>query len=71
MRKKKRAVIIDRCGDDDGDLLRLGRVGSKYFIERITPAFEPDAGRVTRTFQKTKREAERKFEDGCAYLGIF
>ena len=42
--------IITRWQDENGDLYRTGRSGAKYFIETITPAWEPRAGKVSRRY---------------------
>ena len=64
--KKRNSIILDTCGDENGDLFRLGRRGSRYFFERIIPAFEPGAGTTKRFYQKTRKEAEDIFEEACA-----
>lgn len=69
MGKKARSMIIDRCGDEHGDLLKLGRKGSRYFLEKVAPAYTSRAGQVTRTYMK-KKVAERKFLSGCEYRGL-
>ena len=61
----KNDIEIDRCGDEHGDLFRLGRKGSKYYIEKIVPAFEPGAGTTKRYYKKTKKEAENIFDEAC------
>ncbi len=68
-RKKAKDVVIDRCGDEYGDLWRLGRRGSRYYTERIAPAFEAGSGRVTRTYIP-KAKATKEFVNGCRYLGL-
>jgi len=55
---KARSTVIDRCGDEHGDLVRIGRKGSKYFIETIVPAWSSDAGKVTRSYMKKARATE-------------
>ena len=42
--------ILYRWYDKNGDLFRVGRGGSHYFIERIEPAFTPRAGEVSRQY---------------------
>ncbi len=69
MNLKKRAIIIDRCGDDEGDLLRIGRKGSRYFIEKIGETYTAQAGQTTRTYL-TKKAAQKRFSKGCDYLGV-
>jgi len=64
MATKARAQILDRYGDDNGDLLRIGRKGSRYFIEKIDEAYSPYPGRVTRTYMK-KSEAVDTFDRFC------
>jgi len=49
--------ILSRWGDEQGDLFRVGRRGSHYFIEQVAPAFSPNPGAVTREYV-TKREAD-------------
>ena len=68
MKSKKRAVILDRCGDDEGDLLRIGRKGSRYFVEKIGEAYTAQAGQTKRTYL-TKKTAQKRFNEGCDYLG--
>jgi hypothetical protein len=63
--RKANIEIIDSCGDEHGDLFRLGRKGSRYFVEKIIPAFEPGAGTRKRYYKKSKKEAERIFDNAC------
>ncbi len=69
-KKRARAIRLDTCGDNRGPLLKIGRKGSKYFIDKVGAAHSPNAGRTTRTFMKTKRAAEKSFADGCDYRGL-
>jgi hypothetical protein len=50
--------ILIRWQDENGDLYRVGRSGSHYFIEIIEPAWEPSAGEVSRVYV-SKEEADR------------
>jgi len=50
-------IILRAWYDENGDLYRVGRRGSRYFVESVAPAFEPHAGEVTRKYV-TKAEAE-------------
>ena len=50
-------IILHAWYDDHGDLYRVGRRGSRYFVESVVPAFEPRAGEVARKYV-TKAEAE-------------
>ena len=49
--------IITRWLNENGDLYRVGRHGARYFIETITPAWEPHAGEVSRQYV-SKDEAD-------------
>lgn len=50
-------TILEKWSDDNGDLFRIGKAGSRYFIETITPAFRPHAGEVSR-YYVTEAEAD-------------
>jgi hypothetical protein len=49
-------MLLRAWADSNGDLFRVERQGSRYFIESITPALEPRAGKVSRRYV-TKSEA--------------
>ncbi len=70
MAHKQRSIILDSCGDEHGDLLRIGRNGSRYFIDRIGEAYTPKAGETKRIFM-SKEKAEKAFASGSAYLGHY
>lgn len=66
---KLRGKIIDRFGDENGDLARLV-VSPKgnYYIEQVVEGFSPNAGKVSRTWYANKKEvAEAEFENLRVY----
>lgn len=46
--------------DENGELFSVGRKGSRYYIQSITPAWEPGAGDIHRTF--VSKDAARNFD---------
>ena len=70
MAKKATSIILDTCGKRRGPVFRIGRTGSKYFVDEWAEAYGPRAGEFTRDYKKTKRAAERAFADGCEYRGL-
>lgn len=49
-------MLLRSWSDDIGDLFKVYRQGGRYFIETITPAREPGAGKVSRRYV-SKQEA--------------
>lgn len=43
-------MLLRSWSDENGELFRVSRQGSRYFIEIITPALEPGAGKVSRRY---------------------
>jgi hypothetical protein len=60
-------IITQRWSDENGDLFRTGRKGSRYFTEKIVPAWEPSAGKVLRHYVP-KSEAEQFDPDPAGEL---
>lgn len=46
--------ITQTWSDENGILHRTGKKGKKFFIDSISPAFEPDAGKIFRTWVTEK-----------------
>ncbi len=52
----KTEQILYTWGDVHGDLFRVGRKASRYYIEQTGEAFTPNAGEIMRIYV-TKQEA--------------
>lgn len=63
-------MLLRSWADSNGDLFRVERIGNRYFIESITPALEPQAGRVLRKYV-SKREANEFDPDPTGQLEYY
>lgn len=53
-----RDIVLRSWRDDIGNIYRMGRRGSHYFIELIVPAYERAAGTISRTYVSKARALE-------------
>lgn len=63
-------MLLRAWSDNNGDLFRVKRQGSRYFVESITPAFEPGSGEVSRKYV-SKNEANDFDPDPAGQLEYY